>query len=266
MNDECPQCGCEIDCHQAIRPGHCGKPACVTKHIVQTTRAAEVEKGEDYAAACVSAKRDKAHDIVELGRQHSVELEDLTVGIVPFQDGRLSKLPEDRRLQFVAHLDTVLESAFDPELVSPSFIMFEREARETLPVVSAACGTCQGACCERGADGNAFISSDLIRYFHQKTPELTAEIVRAAYLDALPEMSVTASCVFHTEIGCALDRNLRANICNTFYCNNLTSLMDLIEYEDKPLVAIIGIDEDTGESRSLTGFNRSFPITDGPEL
>ena len=42
---------------------------------------------------------------------------------------------------------------------------------------------------------------------------------------AFPRLATGDSCIFHGKQGCTLDRSLRADICNVYYCGGLGSYM-----------------------------------------
>jgi hypothetical protein len=45
------------------------------------------------------------------------------------------------------------------------------------------------------------------------------------YLDLVPPVAYRDSCIFHGKRGCTLDRSLRADICNSYYCGGLGAYM-----------------------------------------
>jgi hypothetical protein len=45
------------------------------------------------------------------------------------------------------------------------------------------------------------------------------------YLDRVPSATYRDSCIFHGKRGCALDRSMRADVCNTYYCGGLGAFM-----------------------------------------
>lgn len=261
MNNACPYCDCTINDHQAIRPGHCGKPNCTTSHIVRTTRAAEADKQEIYDKTCARIAQENTPNLTQVATANGLSVDDITVGIVPYKAAYIVPLPDDRKIAFQTHLDQIIADAFDQENAPLSSLMFSRETDGTQEIISAGCTACQGSCCQRGAKNNAFLSADLIRYFCRTTPELTADMVRNTYLNALPdEGSVKDSCVFHGSKGCTLDRNIRANLCNTFSCIDLTFLTALTEVQTKPMIAIIAVDEDSGAGKSIASFSPSLGL------
>jgi len=58
------------------------------------------------------------------------------------------------------------------------------------------------------------------RYFAEH-PGARPRDILALYLSYLPNRNVVESCVYHTRRGCTLPRDIRADICNTWYCGGL---------------------------------------------
>lgn len=59
------------------------------------------------------------------------------------------------------------------------------------------------------------------------------------YLSKMPETIWSDSCVFHGELGCALPRDMRAEICNTYRCDELKRSRQRLQNEPAaPLFAV----------------------------
>lgn len=267
MHKRCPYCDVIIDVHQAIRPGHCGKPDCTTNHIVGTVKAAKQARLDNYNEQCSSAEIQSENEIALLSDQFEVPAQEITIAVVPYQNEPLVPLSNGRRTGFEMHLNAIIESAFDDANISTSFALFSREADPENALISAGCATCQGSCCKQGAANNAFLTDDLLRYFILKTPELTPNIIRSTYLDALPDVSVKDACVFQGAQGCVLDRSLRANTCNSFHCHDVIAMLQNTQNTNKSTVAIVAIEDDTNEPKSVTGYNQrlGWQILKDPE-
>ena len=41
------------------------------------------------------------------------------------------------------------------------------------------------------------------------------------YIDQMPEVGYEGSCIFHGKQGCTLDRSLRSDVCNSYFCGGL---------------------------------------------
>ena len=69
-------------------------------------------------------------------------------------------------------------------------------------------------------------------------PELNARKVLRLYLDRVPEAGYVGSCVFHGQKGCTLDRSMRSDICNDFYCGGLEAYLTRGE-NTQPVVIVV---------------------------
>jgi hypothetical protein len=67
------------------------------------------------------------------------------------------------------------------------------------------------------------------------------------YLDRVPDVTCQDSCIFHGKHGCALDRSMRAEPCNTYYCGGLGAFMTS-KAELGPTIVIAGDADDTRTS------------------
>lgn len=139
--------------------------------------------------------------------------------VVPAYQGRPGLLPAARRRNFTRHLAQAIAEAFTEPATPP--------ARPEPPISSrlgalagAACACCRGHCCSRGGE-HAYLDADTIRRLRRAEPGLGRAAILARYRSALGPESYEGSCVFHGPSGCRLDRALRSDLCNTFYCNEL---------------------------------------------
>ena len=55
--------------------------------------------------------------------------------------------------------------------------------------------------------------------------ELDVRAVLRLYVDRVPEFGYTDSCIFHGKQGCTLDRSLRSDVCNSYFCSGLLDYM-----------------------------------------
>lgn len=97
-----------------------------------------------------------------------------------------------------------------------------------LPVFIQGCTSCRGHCCRQGED-HAFLSVGIMRRYTNQHPEKTADEVVNDYLQYLPAQSIEDSCVFHTDHGCNMPREMRSDMCNQFICYYLGEIRTSIE-------------------------------------
>jgi hypothetical protein len=91
-------------------------------------------------------------------------------------------------------------------------------------VARAACALCRGFCCKGGGE-HGYLDERVMARVRQAQPELEARAVVQLYVERVPATGYAGSCVFHGERGCTLDRSLRSDVCNSYYCGGLTDLM-----------------------------------------
>jgi hypothetical protein len=87
-------------------------------------------------------------------------------------------------------------------------------------VARAACSLCRGWCCQNGGD-DAFLDDQTIARVRRDRPQLDAQALLRIYVVRVPALVYQDSCIFHGRRGCTLDRSLRADICNGYFCRDL---------------------------------------------
>lgn len=91
-------------------------------------------------------------------------------------------------------------------------------------VARTACSLCKGWCCRNG-DDDAFLDDRTLARVRLANPGMTEQALLRSYLDRVPPTAYQDSCIFHGERGCTLDRPMRADVCNTYYCGGLGAYM-----------------------------------------
>jgi hypothetical protein len=87
-------------------------------------------------------------------------------------------------------------------------------------VAHTACSLCRGWCCKGGGD-HAYLDERVMARVRRAQTELDARAVLRLYVERVPEVGYEGSCVFHGAKGCTLDRALRSDVCNSYYCGDL---------------------------------------------
>jgi len=54
---------------------------------------------------------------------------------------------------------------------------------------------------------------------------LDVPAVLRLYIERVPEVGYEDSCIFHGKQGCTLDRSLRSDVCNSYFCGGLQVYM-----------------------------------------
>jgi hypothetical protein len=87
-------------------------------------------------------------------------------------------------------------------------------------VARTACSLCKGWCCRNGGD-DAFLDDQTLARVRLARPHMTEPAILRLYLERVPPVAYRESCIFHGKQGCTLDRSLRADVCNSYYCGGL---------------------------------------------
>jgi len=87
-------------------------------------------------------------------------------------------------------------------------------------VANAACTACRGWCCKGGGE-HAYLDERTMARVRRAHEELDARAVLRLYVERVPAIGYDGSCVFHGVAGCTLDRSLRSDVCNSYFCSGL---------------------------------------------
>lgn len=118
-------------------------------------------------------------------------------------------------------------------------------------VARAGCALCGGYCCKGGGE-HAYLDERTMARVRRARPELEARAVIRLYIERVPAEGYAGSCVFHGKQGCTLDRSLRSDVCNSYFCNGLRDFMAIADGVTSAVVIGVGKDEVTRKSPELT--------------
>jgi hypothetical protein len=145
--------------------------------------------------------------------------------MVPRSDKRLVPLTPERVERLRKHLrESLLDLAKARRLDRFAAPVLPEPAGFRALVARAACSLCRGWCCRNGGD-EAFLDDRVLARLRRANPEITDQAIMQLYLDRVPEAVSQDSCIFHGKHGCTLDRSMRADICNTYFCGGLRAYM-----------------------------------------
>jgi hypothetical protein len=151
---------------------------------------------------------------------------------LPANENAIVALSAERRASFAASaafaLDRALEEPDRPFPVTPD------TPAAFAGMIRAGCAACRGACCTKGGD-TAYLYADHFRRLLPQWTGRTRDEILTDYVSRLPERVYEESCVYHTESGCALPRELRSNLCNTFLCGGLEDMIAAASQEPRPV-------------------------------
>jgi hypothetical protein len=91
-------------------------------------------------------------------------------------------------------------------------------------VARTACSLCKGWCCRNGED-HAFLDEGTMARVRRASLTLDVPAVLQLYIERVPEVGYEDSCIFHGKQGCTLDRSLRSDVCNSYFCGGLQVYM-----------------------------------------
>ena len=155
---------------------------------------------------------------------------------LPANEQTVTPLAEERRADFAVNVRAALDRALDdPDRPIPES---PEAPASRAGLIGAACTACRGSCCRRGGE-HAYLYPDHFRRYLRDHPGTDPKELLAAYESRLPAESYHDSCVYHTTTGCALPREMRSNLCNTFLCGGLTDLLEAQDQEPAPVPVLM---------------------------
>jgi hypothetical protein len=160
-----------------------------------------------------------------------------TRAVVPMEPERVWRL----RKHLVQSLRAMRTMKRPAESASPSRPEPDGFAGE---VARVACALCRGWCCKGGGD-HAYLDERVMARVRHAQPALEARAVIRLYIGCVPAANYAGSCIFHGEAGCTLDRSLRSDVCNSYFC---TGLGNVVKAAPPPSSAIVIATQD-GETR-----------------
>jgi hypothetical protein len=145
--------------------------------------------------------------------------------IVPRSDRRLVPTAAERVEKLRNHLrEALLDLGKARRLDRLATPVSPEPAGFRAVVARAACSLCRGWCCRNGGE-EAFVDDRTLARLRLANPEITDQAIIRLYLARVPEAGYQDSCIFHGKHGCTLDRSMRGDICNTYFCGGLQAYM-----------------------------------------
>ena len=138
--------------------------------------------------------------------------------IVPRNDKAIVTTSPVRVARLVEHLSAILSATkptSETEHPNPS-----EPQGFAARVAGVACSLCRGWCCRNGSD-DAFLDERTLARLCRARPDLTAEAIVPLYRERVPQTGHAGSCIFHGTNGCTLDRLMRSDVCNSYFCGGL---------------------------------------------
>jgi hypothetical protein len=203
--------------------GVCGDAKCQLAWAsrLQAHRKAELQLQRQERTRLAAVHRDREAARLGIGNAESLEPE-----VVPANLRKIVNVPERRKRAFRNYLMDLVSQAAAVRAGSADFPPGETalDCSPLLPALASqlarGCATCRGRCCNGGGD-HAYLTIDTILGYMRSHPKQRPREVLDAYLSLLPNRAYQDSCVYQTENGCALPREMRAKISGDFYCEEL---------------------------------------------
>jgi len=161
--------------------------------------------------------------------------------VIPTNSKRITKLPKRRQKLYRKFLSDLIHETMagiegngeNREDKKDQAVYQNKYEDNELYFEKKACSLCRGGCCRIGEE-HAFLKKETILRYVSRHPDQKPEQVMSAYLTYLPEKTFKESCVYHTETGCSLPRNMRSHVCNDGLCCSLRKLRRLFSREVVP--------------------------------
>ena len=137
--------------------------------------------------------------------------------MVPRNGKRLVAASPERHRRLREHLIGLSPAMKGPDAVSP---VRPEPKGFAARVARAACSLCQGWCCRNGGD-DAFLDERTIARVRHASLASDMNSVLRLYSERVPALGYEGSCIFHGKQGCTLDRAMRSDVCNSYFCGGL---------------------------------------------
>ena len=102
-------------------------------------------------------------------------------------------------------------------------------------VVQTACSLCKGWCCRNGGD-DGFLDDRTLARVRLSNPGMTENALLRLYVDRVPAVAYPDSCIFHGSRGCTLDRSMRADVCNSYFCGGVSTYLKSEDLESPTMI------------------------------
>ncbi len=209
---------------------HCGDMKCKFKYMEEQKNITKRYWDEREAKHEAQLQRYAQN----VARSMGVEEQEVGATTVPSCQYVSEPTPEERVSGFIDHLSHCLET-LDTEKDDR---VFKTPRKTEVPahlsqVAEQACTTCRGDCCKQGFKFHAFIRRVTLKRVLNNVDYLNKKNVIETYAKHIPERSIRYSCIFHTDKGCNLADELRADICGDFFC--LPASNYIVNLRDKSL-------------------------------
>lgn len=216
-----------------LRDGHCGAAGC--RYKAQEARWASLSRELGQVAL-----RDAAEKLPP-GRQP------LLLWLRDAQ-GHMAPVPTARREAHHAHLQALVTGA---EGAAPPPPLAEPAPSTAAPQEGQLCGQCRGRCCAHGAQAHAFVTLPQLVRWQQREAGRTLQDAADWYMAQVPACHAHQGCIYHGPRGCVLPRGDRADICNSYACDSLREMQQVLQDEPDAVFAAVTLSGQSVLRRAL---------------
>jgi hypothetical protein len=271
QNKLCKNCGRPLSMQE--QPfGMCATPPCQRAMVMDRARQEREQREQWYQAVRDQAARLRKQTTSSFGIRNE---ESFRLAVVPASLSRITRLPAQRRREFRNYLKELIDQAFArpiPQVTdSDQTAPLPGKDGASLPDEDAglqaasgqACACCRGSCCQGGGFTHAYLEIATVQRYRAAHPGQHPRKVLAAYMSFVGDETTEGSCVYHRTDGCSLPRDMRADICNAFYCGGLQDFRQNASSTGPVRGFFIAATEDTIHRAALVHEDQAlmFPVT-----
>lgn len=265
QNKLCKICGRPLSTVEQLF-GVCVAPECRRAAIVDRARQ-ERERREQRSEVLreqAAQLRDQAADDFGIRGAESFQL-----AVIPASVSRITRLPAQRRREFRNYMKDLIGRSFAIP-ITPTVEQNQATppiAEETrLQAASGqACACCRGSCCQGGGYSHAYLEIATLQRYRATHPDQSPREVLNTYMSHVGKETNQGSCVYHGADGCGLTRDMRADICNEFYCAGLQEFRQSVPPTGSVRGFFVAATEETIQRAALVHEDQSLMVPVSPE-
>lgn len=239
---KCVVCGNSLTVAEQAVGKVCGRNDC-KNHQVRAQAQAELRRKAALRERVLAAAE-------SLVRSESIPADARrATGVLPSNGRRVTRLPKREICVFVDRLIGIVSQAaaiqYGNAELGDDGVGYDEpdEKSEThLAILGNGCAVCRGHCCSQGR-GHAFIHVDTILGYMNRNPDQRPRDVLEAYVSRIGRRTYEDSCVYHTEAGCNLPREMRSKVCNGYLCKGLNEILDQLDDSSGSEVFVISVSD-----------------------
>ncbi|MBI1492855.1 hypothetical protein [Halocynthiibacter styelae] len=181
-----------------------------------------------------------------------------TVIAVPYKSDKQHPPSPDALREFESHLRKIADETNDQShTITPDE---KRNAETPAPILGAICSACRGRCCQHGFENHAYLTGGSLSRWRADNPDITVENLCRKYLAYLPAQHTENSCLYHIATGCALPRDMRADICNRYLCYQARHATEQMPPSSSTDILIVAQENGKPMRASITDMSENYPV------